>query len=181
MIANKRATTADRPHESREDRATAARSRLNEKTLAATTASLASITANQVCKFAVRPGWLAENRSPAWGPARSPRWRPTPLRVLKADDPGRVLHHPETTEWSWSCSPSPGFESTRRSGLRGCDIDFEAGVIRVRQTALAWPELKRLKTDAPKARRRHGGTNYEPAPPGQSCLALQGQRRFRVP
>src|ERR671937_749388 len=52
--------------------APAGRSRANERELAPTTARMALIALNQVCRYAVRRGWLADNPVAKLEPAERP-------------------------------------------------------------------------------------------------------------
>jgi integrase len=126
----------------------AAWSQANERVLAPTTASLALIALNQVCKFALRRGWLADNPVARLQSGEKPRWRPTPVRVLEGADLARVLEHAGEHRPLIEFLAYTGLRINEALGLRWQDIDFDAGLIRVRHQLSRRRELKRPKTDA---------------------------------
>jgi integrase len=118
-------------------------SRANERELAPTTARMALIALNQVCRYAVRRGWLAENPVAKLEPAEKPRRTAGQVSILEGHDLVRLLDH--------ACSYRPLFELLAYTGLRigealgltWADIDYEAGLIRVHR------QLGRDRTHAP--------------------------------
>jgi len=60
-------------------------------TRAPTTASLALIALNQVCRFALRRGWLADNPVSRLERGERPRWTPRPVGILEGNDLARML------------------------------------------------------------------------------------------
>ena len=59
--------------------------------LAPTTARIVLITLGQVCRFAVRRGWLAENPVAKLEPAEKPRYAPRRAAILEGDELARFL------------------------------------------------------------------------------------------
>ena len=58
-------------------------SQRNEAGLAPTTAKIALITLNQVCRFALRRSWLADNPVARLEPGEKPRWTPGRVAILE--------------------------------------------------------------------------------------------------
>src|SRR5207249_11931522 len=67
-------------------RCLAPRSQAHERALTPTTARIVLITLNQVCRFAVRRGWLAENPVSKLEPSEKPHWTPRRVAILDGDE-----------------------------------------------------------------------------------------------
>ena len=78
--------------------------------LASTTARLALLALNQICRYAVRRGWLADNPVARLEPAEKPRRTAGQVSILEGHDLGRLLDH--------ACSYRPLFELLAYTGLR---------------------------------------------------------------
>ena len=68
----------------------AAWSQANERVLAPTTARIVLIALNQICRFAVRRGWLADNPVAKLEPGEKPRWRPKHVAILEGEQLARL-------------------------------------------------------------------------------------------
>src|SRR3954453_19174471 len=68
-------------------------SRANERALAPTTARNVLIVLNQVCRFAIRRGWLADNPVSKLEPGEKPPHKPQPIATLEGDQLVRLLEH----------------------------------------------------------------------------------------
>ena len=125
-------------------------SRANERELAPTTARMALIALNQVCRYAVRRSWLADNPVAKLEPAERPRRTAGRVSILEGHELARLLDH--------ACSYRPLFELLAYTGLRigealgltWADIDHEAGLIRVHRQLGRDRRHARLKTEASK-------------------------------
>ena len=89
----------------------AAWSQANEQALAPTTALIVLIALNQICRFAVRRGWLAANPVSKLEPGEKPLWTPIEISILEGDELGRVL---AAADPGWQ----PLFELLAYTGLR---------------------------------------------------------------
>jgi integrase len=65
----------------------------NERALAPTTAVIVLIALNQICRFAVRRGWLAANPVGKLEPGEKPRWTPKQVAILEGEQLAQVLAH----------------------------------------------------------------------------------------
>jgi site-specific recombinase XerD len=65
-------------------------SRANEQRFAPTTASFSLGVLNQVCRYALRRGWLADNPVARLESEERPRWTPRPVGILEG---GRSRPH----------------------------------------------------------------------------------------
>jgi hypothetical protein len=70
---------------------TAEWSTANERVLAPTTAAIALITLNLVCRYAMRRGWLAANPVARLEADEKPHWAPGRVGVLEGGDLAKVL------------------------------------------------------------------------------------------
>src|SRR5207237_622343 len=68
-------------------------SHANERALAPTTAVIALVTLNSVCRFAVRRGWLPTNPVAKLEPAEKPHWTPKQGAIVEGDELARLLAH----------------------------------------------------------------------------------------
>jgi integrase len=126
-------------------------SQANERALAPTTAVIALVTLNQVCRYAVRRGWLAGNPVGKLEAAEKPHWTPKQAAILEPGQLAQLLDHA-------SAGYRPLFEFLAYTGLRigealgltWADIDHEAGLIRVHRQLSRHREHAPLKTEAGK-------------------------------
>jgi integrase len=122
-------------------------SRRNEYVLAPTTASIALVTLNQVCRYAARQGWLA-NPVARLEAGERPRWQTKPVGILQGEDLRRVLEHGGPYRPLFEFLAFSGLRIGEALGLRWDDVDHGIGVIRVRQQLSRHRTPKRLKTEA---------------------------------
>ena len=121
----------------------AAWSLANEGTLAPTTAHIALIALNQICRFAVRRGWLAANPVAKLEASEKPSWRPEAVSTLEGEQLTRLLDHAGTGRPLLEFLAYTGLRIGEALGLTWADIDFDASVIRVHR------QLSRARTHAP--------------------------------
>jgi integrase len=126
-------------------------SQADERVLAPTTAVIALITLNQVCRFTLRRGWLAENPVAKLEPCEKPRWTPQSVGVLEGEDLSKVLNHIGSYRPLFTILALTGLRIGEALGLVWADVDFEAGVLRVHRQLTRYRVHARLKT--PAARR----------------------------
>ena len=84
-------------------------------------------------------------------PGEKPRWEVTPSRILEGADLAKVLAHAGPWRPLLECLAFTGLRIGEALGLRWCDVDFDAGVLRVEQQRSRHRKPKRLKT--PHSRR----------------------------
>jgi integrase len=126
----------------------AAWSRANEQVLAPRTAALTLMVLNQVCRYALRRGWLADNPVGRLEAGERPRGTPQPVAILEGPDLARVLENAGEYRPVFELLAYTGLRIGEALGLRWCDIDFDAALVRVRQQLSRDRTPKRLKTDA---------------------------------
>jgi integrase len=120
----------------------------NERVLARTTASLALLTLRQVCRFAVRRGWMSVNPVGLLEPSEKPRWRPGHVAVLEGDDLARVLDHAGAYRSLFELLAYSGLRIGECLGLTWADVGFDDGLLRVHRQLTRWREHGPLKTEA---------------------------------
>jgi integrase len=123
-------------------------SQANERVLAPTTAVIALITLNQVCRFALRRGWLTDNPVARLEPCEKPRWTPGRVGILDGDGLSRVLDHAGSYRSLLTFLAYTGLRIGEALGLCWADVDFEAGVLRVHRQLSRYRTHARLKTEA---------------------------------
>jgi integrase len=121
----------------------AAWSRANETTLAPTTARTALVVLNQICRFAVRRGWLADNPVSKLESAEKPPWKPKQVAILQGDELKRLLDTAGSSRPLFEFLSFTGLRIGEALGLVWNDIDFDAGFIRVHR------QLSRQRLHAP--------------------------------
>ena len=126
----------------------AAWSQTNERALAPTTASIALITLNQVCRFAVRRGWLADNPVAKLEPGEKPHWTPKRVAILEGDELARFLAHAGPHRPLFEFLAYTGLLIGEALGLTWADIDLDAGLIRGHRQLSRKREHAPLETDA---------------------------------
>jgi integrase len=125
-------------------------SRGNERELAPTTARMALIAPNQVCRYAVRRGWLVENPVGKLEPAEKPRRTAGQVSILEGHDLARLLDHACSYRTLFELLAYTGLRIGEGLGLTWTDIDYEAGLIRVHRQLSRQRIHAPLKTDAAK-------------------------------
>jgi integrase len=126
----------------------AAWSRTNEGVLAPTTAVIALETLNQVCRFALRRGWIANNPVGCLEPGEKPRWNPQHVAILEGDDLARLLAAAGSYRFMFEFLALTGVRIGEALGLCWADIDFAAGVLRVHRQLSRDRAHRPLKTEA---------------------------------
>ena len=126
----------------------AAWSQANERTLAPTTARFALIVLNQVCNFAVRRGWLAENPVGKLEPGEKPRYTPKEVAILEGEQLARFLAHARSHRPLFEFLAYTGLRIGEALGLTWADIDYDAGLIRVHRQLNRHRQHAPLKTAA---------------------------------
>jgi integrase len=129
----------------------AAWSGANERALAPTTAVIALVTLGQICRFAVRRGWLASNPVSKLEPAEKPHWTPQQVAILECDELAALLEHaPPSSKFLFEFLAHTGLRISEAFGLCWVDIDYDAGLIRVHRQLSRKREHTKLKTAAGK-------------------------------
>jgi integrase len=105
-------------------------------------------TLNQVCRYAVRRGWLSSNPVGSLESGEKPRWNPQHVAILEGDDLGRLLEHAGSYRFLFELLALTGFRIGEALGLCWADIDFEAGVVRVHRQLSRNRDFRPLKTQA---------------------------------
>ena len=106
------------------------------------------ITLNQVCRFAVRRGWLADNPVAKLEPAEKPHWTPQKVAILDGDELARFLAHAGPRRPLFEFLAYTGLRIGEALGLTWADIDLDAGLIRVHRQLSRKGEHAPLKTEA---------------------------------
>ena len=128
----------------------AAWSLANERVLAPTTAKVALMVLNQVCRYALRRGWLGENPVARLESGEKPRWEPKRAAILEAVDLAQLLEHAGSYRPLFEFLAYTGLRIGEALGLRWRDVDFDVAVIRVEQQLGRHRHPKGLKTPAAK-------------------------------
>jgi integrase len=123
-------------------------SRANERVLAPTTAALTLMVLNQVCRYALRRGWLADNPVGRLEAGERPRGKAQPVAILEGADLTGVLEHSGGHRPLFEFLAYTGLRIGEALGLCWGDVDFDAGLVHVRQQLGRDGEPKQLKTDA---------------------------------
>jgi integrase len=118
--------------------------------LAPTTARMALIALNQVCRYAVRRGWLADNPVAKLEPAEKPRRTAGQVSILEGRDLARLLDHAYSYRPLFELLAHTGLRIGEALGLTWADIDHEAGLIHVHRQLSRHREHAPLKTEAAK-------------------------------
>ena len=126
----------------------AAWSAANERVLAPTTAVIALIALKQICRYAVRRGWLTENPVTGLEPGERPRWTPGRVGILEGKDLAKVLDHAGSHRPLFEFLAYTGLRIGEALGLTWADVDFERNVLRVHRQLSRYRVHARLKTDA---------------------------------
>jgi integrase len=128
----------------------AAWSEANERVLAPTTAVVVLITLNQVCRLAVRRGWLADNPVAKLEAGEKPRWTPRRAAILESDQLARVLAAADKYRTLFEFLAYSGLRIGEALGLCWADVNFDAGLVRVHRQLARDRVHSGLKTGASK-------------------------------
>jgi integrase len=128
----------------------AAWSLANERHLAPSTARIALIVLNQICRFAVRNGWLASNPVGKLEPGEKPRLRPKEVAILEGDLLARFLAHAGPRRPLFQLLAYTGLRIGEALGLTWADVDYDNGTIRVHRQLTRHRIHGPLKTPAGK-------------------------------
>jgi integrase len=120
----------------------------NERTMAPTTARFALGLLNQVCRHALRRGWLAVNPVTLLETGERPRGDAQTVAILQGPHLARLLDHSNRYRPIFELLAYTGLRISEALGLRWSDVDFERGVLRIRQQLGPDRVPKRLKTKA---------------------------------
>jgi len=123
-------------------------SQTNERALAPTTAVIALVTLGQVCRFAVRRGWLADNPVSKLEPAEKPHWTPKRVAILEPAQLTLLLEHAGGYRFLFEFLAYTGLRIGEALGLTWADIDHDAALIRVHRQLSRRREHRKLKTQA---------------------------------
>src|SRR5437899_11638129 len=126
----------------------AAWSQANERILAPTTARIVLIVLNQVYRFAVRRGWLAENPVSMLEPGEKPHWTPQKVAIFEGDELARFLAQAGPQWPLFEFLAYTGVRIGEALGLTWADIDLDARLIRVHRQLSRRREHAPLKTEA---------------------------------
>jgi integrase len=119
-------------------------SQANERELAPTTAVIALVTLNQVCRYAVRRGWLASNPVGKLEAAEKPHWTPKRTAILEPEQLAALLEHAGSYRLLFEFLAYTGLRIGEALGLTWADIDHDAGLIRVHRQLSRHREPARL-------------------------------------
>ena len=122
-------------------------SEANERALAPTTAVIALVTLGQVCRFAVRRGWLAANPVAKLEPAEKPHWTPKQSAILEPEL-AALLEHAGNHRLLFEFLAHTGLRIGEALGLTWADIDHDNGLIRVHRQLSRQREHAPLTTEA---------------------------------
>jgi integrase len=89
------------------------------------------IALTQVCRFAVRRGWLTTNPVAKLEPGEKPRWTPKRAAILEGDQLVRFLAAAEARRPLFEFLADTGMRIGEALGLTWADIDYDNGLIRV--------------------------------------------------
>jgi integrase len=122
----------------------------NERELAPGSARITLLALNQICRFAVRRGWLADNPVSKLEPAEKPRRSTGQVSILEGHDLARLLDHAYSYRLVFELLAFTGLRIGEALGLTWADIDHDAGLIRVHRQLSRHHEHAPLKTEAGK-------------------------------
>ena len=108
------------------------------------------IALNQVCGFAVRRGWVADNPVGKLEPGEKPRNTPRPVAILEGDELARFLAASGPRRPLFEFMAYTGLRIGEALGLTWADIDYEGGLVRVHRQLSRKREHAPLKSEAGK-------------------------------
>lgn len=123
----------------------------NERLLAPTTAKFALITLGQVCRYAVRLGWLADNPVAKLEPSEKPHWTPKAVDILEGEQLARFLAHAKSRRPLFEFLAHTGLRIGEALGLTWADIHYDQAGVQVHRQLNRHREFAPLKT--PSSRR----------------------------
>jgi integrase len=106
------------------------------------------LCAGQVCRLAVRRGWLADNPVAKLEPAEKPRWTATRAAILEGDELARVLAQARTRRPLFEFLAYTGLRIGEALGLTWADIDHDQALVRVHRQLTRGRVHGPLKTEA---------------------------------
>jgi integrase len=109
---------------------------------------IALVTLGQVCRFAVRRGWLAGNPVSKLEPAEKPHWTPKQSAILEPEQLAALLEHAGNYRLLFEFLAHTGLRIGEALGLTWADIDHDNGLIRVHRQLSRQREHAPLKTEA---------------------------------
>jgi len=125
-------------------------SQTNETVLAPTTARIATITLHQVCRFALRRGWIADNPVARLEPGEKPRWIPGKVAILEGEDLAKVLDQTGSYRLLFEVLAYTGLRIGECLGLVWADVAFATGTLHVYRQLSRNRVHRPLKTEAGK-------------------------------
>jgi integrase len=114
----------------------------------ARTSVIALVTLNQICRFAVRRGWLASNPVAKLEPAERPHCNPTRAAILEGEQLALLLQHAGSYRPLFEFLAYTGLRIGEALGLCWADVDYQAGLIRVHRQLSRQRVHSTLKTEA---------------------------------
>jgi integrase len=120
----------------------------NERSLAPTTAKIALITLNAICRFAVRRQWMIANPVLALEPSEKPHWTPGRVGILEGQALSRVLDQSGRYRPLFELLAFTGLRIGEALGLTWADVDFERDLLRVHRQLSRYKVHSDLKTQA---------------------------------
>jgi len=113
------------------------------------TVELCHLHLSQALNEAVKLGWVARNVADLVKP---PRWKPGEQETWNAEEARRFMAVAGKSTYGpmWSLALATGMRKGEFLGLRWCDVDFERGVLTIRQTVGTLPQ--KLEFKPPKSR-----------------------------
>src|SRR2546428_758428 len=88
-----------------------------------TLAPIALVEWSQVCRYAVRRGWLAVDPVSRLEAGEKPRWDPRETAILERPDLAKLLEHAGTYRSLFEFLAYTGLRIGEALGVRWCDID----------------------------------------------------------
>jgi integrase len=119
----------------------------NERVLARTSAAIALITLNLVCRYTLRRDWVAANPVARLEPGEKPRWKPGRVGVLEGDDLAKVLDHAGSHRPLFELLAYTGLRIGEALGLSWADVDFDHNELRIHRQLTRYREHGPLKTE----------------------------------
>ena len=112
------------------------------------TVELCHLHISQALDEAVQLGWVARNVADVVKP---PRWKPREMATWSTDEAQRFMDAARASVYGpiWLLALATGMRKGELLGLRWCDVDFDRGIVSIRQTVGTLPgtiEFKPPKT-----------------------------------
>ena len=123
-------------------------SRVNERVLAPTTAAMALRCLGQICRLAVRRGWLGEDPVARLERGEKPHWQTRPVAILAGTDLGRFLAEARQYRPLFEFLAFTGMRIGEALGFLWEEVDLDNGLVRVKRQLSRKRALKGPKTSA---------------------------------